>query len=125
MGIWLGLPAPQRAIIAGSNGQFEVAHEHPITPLSDDEILIKTAAVALNPVDTKLIGPFITPNSIFGFDCAGSVVAIGDKVDPKLRLSVGDRVCGSARGMNKSKPLGGAFAEDVSLPAALTLKLPG
>lgn len=39
-------------------------------------------------------------------------------------LKVGDRVCGSADGMSKARPLGGAFAEYVSLPGDLALKIP-
>jgi D-arabinose 1-dehydrogenase-like Zn-dependent alcohol dehydrogenase len=116
------LPTTQTAIVAGPNGEFEVAFDHPVTPLGDEEVIVKTVAVALNPVDTKLIGPFITPKAIFGYDLAGFIVAVG-KSDP-YGFKVGDRVCGSARGMNPDKPLGGAFAEYVSLPADLTLRMP-
>ncbi|KAF2819717.1 putative alcohol dehydrogenase, partial [Ophiobolus disseminans] len=122
MGLRQGLPTTQTAIIAGPNGEFKVASDHPVTPLADDEVIVKTVAVALNPVDTKLIGPFITPGAIFGYDLAGAIVAVG-KSDP-YGFKIGDRVCGSARGMNPNKPLGGAFAEYVSLPADLTLRMP-
>jgi NADPH:quinone reductase-like Zn-dependent oxidoreductase len=64
--------------------------------LEPQEILIKTGAVALNPVDTKLIGDFVTPGVMFGFDCAGTVVAVGSGVTSNVK--VGDRVCGSASG---------------------------
>lgn len=122
MGLQHTTPATQTAIIAGPNGEFQVSHDVPVTPLADDEIIMKTEAVGLNPVDTKLAGPFITPGAIFGFDCAGVIVAVGRKVDNGL--AIGDRVCGSARGMNPDKPLGGAFAEYVMLPADLTLRIP-
>ncbi|KAL4910007.1 hypothetical protein BDW74DRAFT_46640 [Aspergillus multicolor] len=122
MGIQYGLPTTQTAIIAGPNGEFQLSDDVPVTPIADDEIIMKTAAVALNPVDTKLIGDFITPGAIFGFDCAGVIVAVGRNVTSGL--AVGDRVCGSARGMNRAKPLGGAFAEYVMLPADLTLRIP-
>ncbi|KAB8233737.1 zinc-binding alcohol dehydrogenase family protein [Aspergillus alliaceus] len=122
MGIQHMLPSTQTAIIAGPQGEFQLSHDVPVTPLADDEIIMKTAAVALNPVDTKLVGDFITPGAIFGFDCAGVIVAVGPKVGNGL--AIGDRVCGSARGMNREKPLGGAFAEYVMLPADLTLRIP-
>lgn len=122
MGLQHTPPATQTAIIAGPNGEFQIAHDVPVTPLADDEIIMKTEAIGLNPVDTKLAGGFITPGAIFGFDCAGVIVAVGSKVDNGL--AIGDRVCGSARGMNREKPLGGAFAEYVMLPADLTLRIP-
>lgn len=121
----VALPTTQTAVIAGLTGDFEISSNVPLPSLQPDEILIKTAAVGLNPVDTKLVGEFVTPGCIFGFDCAGIVVAVGSSDVHKARgISVGDRVCGSASGMNKLKPLGGAFAEHVVLPGSLTLKIP-
>ncbi|KJZ68604.1 hypothetical protein HIM_12002 [Hirsutella minnesotensis 3608] len=116
------IPQQQTAIVAGPSGEFEVSTSTQVPDLEPDEILIKTCAVALNPVDTKLVGNFVTPGCIVGFDCAGVVVAIGSNVRKDLR--VGDRVCGSASGMNKKKPLNGAFAEYVKLVGDLTLRVP-
>ncbi|KAI1453314.1 putative alcohol dehydrogenase [Annulohypoxylon moriforme] len=116
------IPTTQTAVIAGPAGEFLVSNETPVPELKADSILVKVKAVALNPVDTKLVGDFITPGCIFGFDLAGTVVAIGS--DVKKDLKVGDRVCGCASGMNKEKPLAGAFAEYVTLPGDLTLKVP-
>lgn len=90
------IPQHQTAIIASPSGDFEVSDSVEVPKLESGEILIKTSAVALNPVDTKLIGSFVTPGCIFGFDCTGVVVAIGDDVHKDLK--VGDRVCGSASG---------------------------
>ena len=86
-----------------------------------DEVLIKTKAVGLNPVDTKLVGEFVTAGCVFGFDCSGVVITVGSNV---RNLKVGDRVCGSASGMNKLKPLGGAFAHYVTLPGDMAIKMP-
>ncbi|KAI0116057.1 putative alcohol dehydrogenase [Hypoxylon sp. NC0597] len=116
------IPSTQTAVIAGPSGEFLVSAETPVPELRPDTIIVKVKAVALNPVDTKLVGDFVTPGCIFGFDCAGIVVAIGSEV--KKDLKVGDRVCGCASGMNKEKPLAGAFAEYVILPGDLTLKVP-
>lgn len=124
----VALPTTQTAIIAGDTGDFEISSSVPVPELQSNEILIKTAAVGLNPVDTKLVGDFVTPGCVFGFDCAGTVVAIGPGLDQHGArggdIAVGDRVCGSASGMNKLKPLGGAFAEYVTLPADVALKVP-
>ncbi|KAL9106183.1 MAG: hypothetical protein Q9227_008775 [Pyrenula ochraceoflavens] len=116
------LPTVQTAIVAGANGDFELSDQVPVPALEPDEILVKTTSVALNPVDTKLVGDFVTAGCIFGFDCAGTVVAVGPAVQ-KI-FAVGDRVCGSASGMNSQKPLSGAFAQYVKLPGDLTLKVP-
>ncbi|KAK6062548.1 zinc-binding dehydrogenase family [Seiridium cupressi] len=116
------IPKTQTAIIAGATGEFEVSTSMPVPELGSEEILVKSQAVALNPVDTKLVGDFITPGCIFGFDCAGIIVAIGEGV--KKDFKIGDRVCGCASGMNKEKPLAGAFAEYIKFPGDLTLKVP-
>ncbi|KAJ5642146.1 alcohol dehydrogenase [Penicillium lividum] len=115
------IPETQTAIIAGPAGEFMVSNDVKVPALLPGEIIIKTAAVALNPVDTKLIGDFVTPGVMFGFDCAGTVLAVADDV---TLFKVGDRVCGSASGMNKKKPLCGSFAEYVKLQANLSLGVP-
>jgi NADPH:quinone reductase-like Zn-dependent oxidoreductase len=116
------IPSTQKAVIASPTGDIIISDQVPVIELEDDAVIIKNRAVALNPVDTKLVGDFITPGAIFGFDCAGTIVAIGSKVTRDLK--VGDRVCGSADGMSRERPAGGAFAEYVSLPGDLALKIP-
>lgn len=116
------LPTTQTALIAGPDGDFLLSTTAPVAPLEPDSILIRTAAIALNPVDAKMAGDFLSPGSIFGFDCSGTVLAVGSAVTKNLKP--GDRVCGSADGMSKARPYGGAFAEYVSLPGDLALKIP-
>lgn len=117
------IPKTQKAIIAGDNLDFLISSNVPVASLEPDLILIKTVAIGLNPVDTKLIGEgFVTPGVTYGFDCAGTIVAIGANV--KRDFKIGDRVCGSADGMNAARPSGGAFAEYVTLHAKLALKIP-
>jgi NADPH:quinone reductase-like Zn-dependent oxidoreductase len=115
------IPPTQTAIIASEAGDFEISSTVSVPQPEPDEVLIKTKAVGLNPVDTKMVGEFVTAGCVFGFDCSGIVVAIGSKV---TNLRVGDRVCGSASGMNKLKPLGGAFAHYVTLPGDMAIKIP-
>ncbi|KAJ6111050.1 alcohol dehydrogenase [Penicillium sp. IBT 16267x] len=116
------IPEYQTAIIAGPAGEFLVSSDIKVPSVEPDEILIKTEAVALNPVDTKLVGDFVTPGVMFGFDCAGTVVAIGSDVTSNIKI--GDRVCGSGSGMNKLKPLGGSFAEYSKLLGNMALRVP-
>ncbi|KAF4541987.1 alcohol dehydrogenase [Lasiodiplodia theobromae] len=116
------IPTTQKAIIVDDSGNFVESSNVPVMQLEPDAVIIKVAAVALNPVDTKMLGDFATPGAILGFDCAGTVVAVGRDVG--ARLKPGDRVCGSADGMNRFRPLSGGFAEYVSLPGDLALKIP-
>jgi len=116
------IPQTQKAIVAGPDKNFTIVHDQPVTHLEPNAILIKVHAVALNPVDTKLTGEFVTPGAIFGFDCAGTVVAVGSAV--RKRWAIGERVCGSACGMDPERPSGGAFAEYTLLPGELALRIP-
>src|SRR5262245_16202880 len=74
--------------------------EFPTPNPKDDEVLIRTAVAALNPIDTyirsgmvkmPLPKPFIT-----GSDVAGTVTAVGPSAK---RWKVGDRVWGSNQGL--------------------------
>ncbi|KAG9513032.1 putative alcohol dehydrogenase, partial [Aureobasidium melanogenum] len=118
----IDIPQIQKAIVAGPDRNFTIVHDQPVTDLDANAILIKVHAVALNPVDTKLTGDFVTPGAIFGFDCAGTVVAVGSAV--RKRWTIGERVCGSACGMDPERPSSGAFAEYTLLPGELALRIP-
>ncbi|KAK7921532.1 alcohol dehydrogenase [Apiospora marii] len=115
------IPPSQTAIIASESGDFEISGTVPVPTPEPDDVLIKTETIGLNPVDAKMVGEFLTPGCILGFDCAGTVVAVGSKA---TKHRIGDRVCGSASGMNKLKPLGGAFADYVTLPADMAIRMP-
>ena len=86
----------------------------PYTPPGDHEIVVKTRAVAINPVDWlkpltgDLIFSWIRYPFILGSDVAGEVVEIGAGV---TRFSPGDRVLGHALGTSKARntPAQGAF----------------
>uniref|UniRef100_A0A7S1QSV7 Enoyl reductase (ER) domain-containing protein n=2 Tax=Neobodo designis TaxID=312471 RepID=A0A7S1QSV7_NEODS len=93
------------------------------------QILVRVAASALNPLDTKLgsgmakavqkcIFP-LTPGS----DFAGTVVSVPAGVDTDLR--VGDRVCGSLDTIPRVAKHGhGTFSEFVAPQAAHVVRLP-
>ncbi|PVH70213.1 putative zinc-binding dehydrogenase family oxidoreductase [Cadophora sp. DSE1049] len=115
------LPKTQSAIIANDVGAFIVSSTVQIPPLGDGMILVKNAAVALNPVDTKMEGGYVAPGAILGCDFAGTVVAVGHAVQT---LKVGDRISGVVMGMNSLQPTIGAFANYVGAQADLVLKIP-
>lgn len=59
---------------------------------SGQDILVKVAAISVNPVDTKVrkrAQPAVGEYKVLGWDAAGEVVAVGDQVN---RFAVGDRV---------------------------------
>ena len=120
----LSLPKQQTAIIAQGAGQLSVQHNAPVPALAHDMVMVKTAAVAINPVDIKALDYSPAAGSIMGFDFAGTVVALGTDVATQGRLAVGDRVAGVVYGMDKLQPDVGAFAQYVGALADLTLKLP-
>ena len=116
------IPSRQQAVIGSQDHGFEYTPDYPVIEPEDYSILIKVEAVGLNPVDTKLVGDFVTPGVIFGMDMAGTVVKVGkDTVNPP---AVGDRVCGCANGMDKHRPLGGAFCEYATLHKDLWIRMP-
>lgn len=87
-----------------------------------DEVLVRTAAVGLNPVDVKIraaaadFGP-IEYSALPGWDVAGEVVAVGSAVRD---LAVGDAVFGLARFPRAAHTL----AELVAVPAADLARAP-
>ncbi|KAK2738646.1 putative secondary metabolism biosynthetic enzyme [Myotisia sp. PD_48] len=120
----MDLPRTQKAIIALQDGTLGISQDVGLPRLEDDMILVKTAAVAINPVDAKMTGSLVTPGGISGTDFAGTVVAIGSKAAPPFPVSVGDRVCGAVHGMHRLTPRIGAFAEYVGAHATVTMKIP-
>lgn len=86
--------------------------------------IVKTAAVAINPADAKMLDYSASPGAIHGYDFAGTIVALGKDALASGRLAVGDRVAGFVHGMNSLRPDVGAFAEYVGACADILLKLP-
>lgn len=93
--------------------------------LKDDHILVKVMANSANPADWHIIrgkpffarfsfGLFKPKDKIPGTDFAGIVEAVGKKV---TQFKTGDRVFGESL-------KGGAFAEYISVPAAVCATMP-
>lgn len=73
-----------------------VVEDAPIPKLRDDYILVKTAAVALNPTDWKHIDNMASPGAIVGCDYSGVVERVGSRVQNGIHP--GDRVAGMIHG---------------------------
>lgn len=125
----LSLPQRQTAVVAQGPGKLAIQHDVPMPALGPDMVIVKTAAVAINPADAKMLDYSAAVGAIHGYDFAGTVVALGavalgaDDLAAG-RLAVGDRVAGLVHGMNKLRPDVGAFAEYVGAYADLLLKIP-
>ena len=85
-------PINQAAWLHEANTPLDVA-EAPMPTAKPNEIVIRNAAVAINPLDCHMqsLGVFVQEwPAIFGCDVAGEVVQVGSAVQPRLKL--GDRV---------------------------------
>ncbi|KAH8667030.1 chaperonin 10-like protein [Xylariales sp. PMI_506] len=120
----MSLPTHHTVVAAESRGKLIIRPNAPVPALDADMVLVKTAAVAINPHDAKTLEYSVVPGAIVGGDFAGTVVALGADALAAGRLSVGDRVAGTVLGMNKLRPDVGAFAEYVNAMADFLLKIP-
>jgi NADPH:quinone reductase-like Zn-dependent oxidoreductase len=106
-------PANEALWLPAKRAAFEV-RPAPYIPPQNGEIVIRTHAVAINPIDRMMpsMGGFITPwltyPAVVGSDVAGEVVEVGAGV---TRFRIGDRVLGHAVGIEKTRnrPAEGAF----------------
>lgn len=116
----------QRAIIGGPSNSVYVCATAPLPDgqLQNDEIAVAVKAVALNPVDSKMVGPFVTEGATLGFDAAGEITAVGATVSKQGNLKVGDRVVVAINGMNSNRPKIGGFAEHTISYSWGALKIP-
>ncbi|KAJ5922015.1 hypothetical protein N7516_009718 [Penicillium verrucosum] len=70
------LPQFQTAVVAQGPGKLGIQYNVPIPTLTPDMTLVKTAAVAINPADAKMLDYSAAPGAIHGYDFAGTVVAL-------------------------------------------------
>ncbi|KUI62019.1 hypothetical protein VP1G_09154 [Cytospora mali] len=61
------LPRYQTAIVAQGPGQLANQHNAPVPFLVPDIAIVKTAAVAINPVDAKILDYRAAPGAIYGY----------------------------------------------------------
>lgn len=97
--------------------------QSPIPVPGEHEVRIKTVAMALNPLDWKIVhNSDARPPTAIGCDFSGTVEGLGSSV--RSDIKVGDRVAGMIHGGNAWWPDDGAFAEYVVVPAHIVLHLP-
>jgi len=112
----------QKAVVHVSKGVSELRDDVPLPTLSSDNwLLVKTKAVALNPTDWKNIERSTAPGAIAGCDYAGIVEEVGKGV---TNYQVGDRIAGFVRGGDPADHSNGAFAEHIKAKAGINLKIP-
>lgn len=111
-------PTNKAAYLTATNTPLVIQPSPYPTLVFDDSLIIKTKAVAINPVDTAIQtrGPeyfkFISLPVILCYDVAGEVVAVGSGV---TQFQVGDHVAALAENV---------LQEYVLLSEHLTVKLP-
>ena len=94
--IYISTMSTQKAVVHVSKGVAELRNDVPLPKLpSDNWLLVKTKAVALNPTDWKSIERSPAPGAIAGCDYAGIVEEVGKGV---TTYQVGDRIAGFVRG---------------------------
>lgn len=104
-----------KAAVIDRYGPPEVLHYTDVAqpPIKPDQLLVKVHASSINPIDWKIrkgMLKILTGTKfplILGFDLAGEVVAVGDRV---TRFQVGDQVYARLDQM-----VGGAYAEYVAV----------
>ncbi|KAI0019238.1 hypothetical protein F4780DRAFT_455381 [Xylariomycetidae sp. FL0641] len=92
------MAATQRVIAQDASGRARLLERTPLPELLPGTVLIKTAAVALNPSDNKLGAAFPTEGAVVGMDYAGTVCEVTEGHGTSLQ--VGDAVFGAVFGSN-------------------------
>lgn len=85
-------------------------------------LLVKVAAVALNPTDWKHVEWLNNAGCLVGCDYAGTVAAAGTGYTRDWKE--GTRICGMVHGGNKQQPEDGAFAEYIQVRADVQFSYP-
>ncbi|KII84185.1 hypothetical protein PLICRDRAFT_147481 [Plicaturopsis crispa FD-325 SS-3] len=103
-------------------GKTVAVEEVPTPTLLHSQLLVKVAAVAINPTDWKHVerGLGGGPGSTVGCDLAGTV----EKAGPHSRFVPGDRIAAFVHGSSKNDPTTGAFAEYAAVDEHVAFKLP-
>ncbi|KAL8907693.1 MAG: hypothetical protein Q9207_001262 [Kuettlingeria erythrocarpa] len=123
------MPSNTAAWLAAKSARPLEVMSAPYPSPSDNEIVVKNGAIAINPVDwgKQVIGDmmfsWIKYPFILGSDLAGEVVEVGALV---TRFRVGDRVLGHAVGMDarSNKSAEGAFQKYTVVRATLASPIP-
>ncbi|KAL7928325.1 GroES-like protein [Trichoderma chlorosporum] len=124
MAVHVVLPPSHAAVIQGEGGSLKVVSGLPLPQLESGHILVKTAAVALNPCDFKTPAACPTPGCYDGCDFAGTVVALGSDVQENGPWKIGDRVFGAVNGSNPADLDSGSYSEYIKAVSVFTYRIP-
>ncbi|KAK5947564.1 hypothetical protein PMZ80_001717 [Knufia obscura] len=119
----MSAPKNQAAWLKKADTPLEVG-DAPLPTAGPGEIVVKNAAVAINPLDCHMqdMGVFVQQwPAIFGCDVAGEVYEVGSDVQ---RFKKGDRVIGHTINLVTGRPQDGAFALYSVVPADKAAILP-
>ncbi|KAF2099072.1 putative zinc-binding oxidoreductase ToxD [Rhizodiscina lignyota] len=94
----------------------------PLPKVSDDYLLVRTVAVALNPTDWTTLDAPGDAGTLVGCDYAGIVEEVGKAV--KKNWNKGDRIAGYGHGGNDANPENGAFARYIAVKGDIQLRIP-
>ncbi|KAF5131218.1 Trans-enoyl reductase ccsC [Metarhizium anisopliae] len=115
-------PRINRAIIQSEHGgTLTQTFAREVPSPGPNQVLVRTAAVALNPSDWKMLSACPCPGAGCGSDYAGRVVRLGSCV---THLAQGDRVSGAVHANNPVDPSSGAYAEYSAVDASQLWKIP-
>lgn len=109
-----------RACVQDAGATSPEVRNIPVIELQANDVLIKVAYAALNPVDGKFFLPEST-HTIVGSDLSGTIVALGPNINNK-KLKVGARVATMVHG-GKYTDIG-AFAEYARAESELVWEVP-
>ena len=118
------LPATERAIAQATGeppGSF-ISTNRPLPDIFPDQVMVKVAAVALNPCDWKIPTDMPCPGAVDGSDYSGTIVQVGETVTSDLKI--GDHVAGAQHASKPLDPRSGAFTEYVAVFADQLWNLP-
>ncbi|KAK1960816.1 GroES-like protein [Colletotrichum sublineola] len=118
------IPSSHTAIVQHEAGTTKITPALPLPVLAPGQMLVRTAAVALNPCDFKMPRRFPSPGTYNGCDFAGTVVSLTNEVAENGLFKVGDRVFAAVIGNNPHDKDSGAYAEYLKATALYTWKIP-
>ncbi|KAM0084884.1 hypothetical protein ACKRZS_002831 [Fusarium odoratissimum] len=117
------------AYLLNPNSPLIEVKSAPVPQPGPNELLVKTEAIAINPVDAvkqsmgNMMFEWLTYPLILGYDVAGQVIKTGSGA---TRFKEGDKIVGLAAGMDKRgrRPDEGAFQELVVIREHLAVTVP-
>ncbi|KAI1408311.1 GroES-like protein [Hypoxylon sp. FL1857] len=115
------IPRVQKALVVARKGEYEIRHDFPMPIVGDDEIMIRSHYVGLNPIDWKSVDyNFCLPEFpwVTGREMSGVVAQVGSAV---TTFKEGDSVWTSTYYKDVRA---GCFQEYVVVPSHTVLPIP-